>query len=84
MSWNCSPSSRAGTKTDSPGPAHRGLCGRQPGTVPQALLHNLKHNQVLHELNLILTVAFHEVPWIPVRAAGAGHSPLAQASGALS
>ncbi len=35
-----------------------------PDTVPQALLHNLKHNQVLHERNLILTVVFHDVPWI--------------------
>jgi len=35
-----------------------------PGTVPQALMHNLKHNQVLHERNLILTVAFHDVPWV--------------------
>ena len=33
-------------------------------TVPQALLHNLKHNQVLHERNVIVTVAFHEVPWV--------------------
>jgi KUP system potassium uptake protein len=37
-----------------------------PTTVPQALLHNLKHNQVLHEHNLILTVVFHEVPWVPM------------------
>jgi KUP system potassium uptake protein len=36
-----------------------------PGTVPQALMHNLKHNQVLHERNVILTVVFHEIPWIP-------------------
>jgi KUP system potassium uptake protein len=36
-----------------------------PDTVPQALLHNLKHNQVIHERNLILTVVFHEVPSIP-------------------
>jgi KUP system potassium uptake protein len=36
-----------------------------PDTVPQALLHNLKHNQVLHERNIILTVVFHDVPWIP-------------------
>ncbi len=35
-----------------------------PNTVPQALLHNLKHNEVLHERNLILTVVFHDVPWI--------------------
>jgi KUP system potassium uptake protein len=36
-----------------------------PSTVPQALLHNLKHYRVLHETNVILTVAFHDVPWIP-------------------
>jgi KUP system potassium uptake protein len=36
-----------------------------PGTLPQALMHNLKHNQVLHERNVILTVKFHDVPWIP-------------------
>ncbi|MES2583143.1 MAG: potassium transporter Kup [Pseudomonadota bacterium] len=35
-----------------------------PGTVPQALMHNLKHNQILHTRNLILTVVFHDVPWI--------------------
>jgi len=35
-----------------------------PDTVPQALMHNLKHNQVLHERNIILTVVFHDVPWI--------------------
>ena len=34
-------------------------------TVPQALLHNLKHYQVLHQQNLILTVRFQEVPWVP-------------------
>ena len=37
-----------------------------PSTVPQALLHNLKHNQVLHERNVILTVVFRDVPWVPV------------------
>jgi KUP system potassium uptake protein len=37
-----------------------------PTTVPQALLHNLKHNQVLHERNVILTVVFHDVPWVPM------------------
>jgi len=36
-----------------------------PDTVPQALMHNLKHNQVLHEQNVILTVRFQEVPWVP-------------------
>ncbi len=36
----------------------------EPGTVPNALLHNLKHNKVLHENNLFVTVRNHEVPWI--------------------
>ena len=34
------------------------------GTVPNALLHNLKHNKVLHQHNLFVTVTSHEVPWI--------------------
>jgi KUP system potassium uptake protein len=36
----------------------------EPGTVPNAMLHNLKHNKVLHEINLFVTVRNHEVPWI--------------------
>ncbi len=36
----------------------------EPGIVPNALLHNLKHNKVLHEQNLFVTVRNHEVPWI--------------------
>jgi KUP system potassium uptake protein len=36
----------------------------QPGTVPHALLHNLKHNKVLHEHNLFVTVRSHEIPWV--------------------
>jgi KUP system potassium uptake protein len=36
----------------------------QQGTVPNAFLHNLKHNKVLHEYNLFVTVRNHEVPWI--------------------
>ena len=36
-----------------------------PDTVPQALMHNLKHYQVLHEQNLIMTVKFEEVPRVP-------------------
>ncbi len=34
--------------------------------VPAALLHNLKHNQVLHERVLILNVKVEEVPHVPV------------------
>ncbi|MGD9759723.1 MAG: potassium transporter Kup [Comamonas sp.] len=36
----------------------------EPGTVPHALLHNLKHNKVLHARNLFVTVRNHEVPWV--------------------
>jgi KUP system potassium uptake protein len=32
--------------------------------VPNALLHNLKHNKVLHKQNLFVNVQNHEVPWI--------------------
>ena len=34
------------------------------GLTPNALLHNLKHNKVLHERNLFVTVRQHESPWI--------------------
>jgi KUP system potassium uptake protein len=34
------------------------------GIVPNAMLHNLKHNKVLHERNLFVTVQSHGVPWI--------------------
>ena len=37
----------------------------QPDLTPTALLHNLKHNKVLHESNLFVTVHTHEVPRIP-------------------
>jgi KUP system potassium uptake protein len=36
----------------------------EPGTVPNALLHNLKHNKVMHAINLFVTVRHHEVPWV--------------------
>ena len=48
---------------------------RAPGTAvfmngeadltPTALLHNLKHNNVLHETNLFVTVETLDVPWVP-------------------
>jgi KUP system potassium uptake protein len=34
-------------------------------SIPSALLHNLKHNQVLHERVLILTVKVEEIPHVP-------------------
>jgi KUP system potassium uptake protein len=36
-----------------------------PDSVPAALLHNLKHNQVLHERVIILNVKVEEVPHMP-------------------
>jgi len=35
-------------------------------SVPAALLHNLKHNQVLHERVLILNVKVEDVPHVPI------------------
>jgi KUP system potassium uptake protein len=34
------------------------------GGTPLALLHNLKHNRVLHERNVILTIVTEEIPFI--------------------
>ncbi len=36
----------------------------EQGLTPNALLHNLKHNKVLHETNLFVTVTHLEVPWL--------------------
>nr|WP_231727461.1 MULTISPECIES: potassium transporter Kup [unclassified Sphingomonas] len=33
--------------------------------VPQALLHNVKHNKVLHERNIIATVVIERIPHVP-------------------
>ncbi|HET7061411.1 MAG TPA: potassium transporter Kup [Nitrosospira sp.] len=37
-----------------------------PAGVPHALLHNLSHNQVLHERVIFLTVEYLEIPLVPV------------------
>jgi KUP system potassium uptake protein len=37
-----------------------------PDSVPHALLHNLKHNKVLHERTVFLTIVTHDVPFVPV------------------
>jgi KUP system potassium uptake protein len=51
-----------------------GSAARVPGTavfmtssgsgVPHALLHNLKHNKVLHERVILLTVRIEDVPYV--------------------
>jgi KUP system potassium uptake protein len=35
-----------------------------PNGVPHALLHNLKHNKVLHERVMLLTVSIEDVPYV--------------------
>jgi KUP system potassium uptake protein len=35
-----------------------------PSLTPTALLHNLKHNHVLHESNIFVTVETLQVPWV--------------------
>jgi KUP system potassium uptake protein len=37
----------------------------EPGSVPAALMHNLKHNQVLHEQVVLLTVKVARRPRVP-------------------
>jgi KUP system potassium uptake protein len=37
-----------------------------PETAPSALLHNLKHNKVLHERNIVLTVKSRDTPRVPL------------------
>ncbi|APV50335.1 potassium transporter Kup [Betaproteobacteria bacterium GR16-43] len=34
-------------------------------SVPHALLHNLKHNRVLHDKTVFLTIVTHDVPVVP-------------------
>jgi KUP system potassium uptake protein len=36
-----------------------------PKGTPPALLHNLKHNKVLHERVILLTVKIEDVPYVP-------------------
>ena len=36
-----------------------------PTSVPTALMHNLKHNRVLHERNIILTIRTEDTPRVP-------------------
>ena len=35
-----------------------------PNIVPHAMLHNIKHNKVLHELNIMLTVVTRDITYV--------------------
>jgi KUP system potassium uptake protein len=37
----------------------------EPNSAPTALLHNLKHNKVIHENNVVLTVKAANIPYVP-------------------
>ena len=41
-----------------------------PNSVPRAMLHNMKHNMVLHERIIMMTVVPEDVPHVPPRSAG--------------
>jgi KUP system potassium uptake protein len=41
------------------------MTGRQQG-IPSAMLHNLKHNKVMHQRNILLTVVMRAVAHVPV------------------
>jgi KUP system potassium uptake protein len=40
------------------------LTGNRQG-IPRTLLHNFKHNKILHRHNVFLTIATEEVPFVP-------------------
>jgi KUP system potassium uptake protein len=54
--------SAAGSATRVPGTAV--FMTTTPDGVPHALLHNLKHNKVLHQRVLLLTVKIEDVPYV--------------------
>jgi KUP system potassium uptake protein len=54
--------SAAGSATRVPGTAV--FMTTAPDGIPHALLHNLKHNKVLHERVMLLTVKIEDVPYV--------------------
>jgi KUP system potassium uptake protein len=40
-----------------------------PGGIPNVLMHHVKHNQVLHEQVVLLSLHTQSVPWVPARKA---------------
>ncbi|MGN6104776.1 MAG: potassium transporter Kup, partial [Kofleriaceae bacterium] len=37
-----------------------------PGAIPNVLVHHIKHNQVLHEQVVLLSIKIENVPWVDV------------------
>ncbi|AOA57118.1 potassium transporter Kup [Acinetobacter larvae] len=46
-------------------PGHAVYLTGTPNIVPHAMLHNIKHNKVLHEKNILVTVVTRDVPYVP-------------------
>jgi KUP system potassium uptake protein len=42
----------------------------QPDSTPPALLHNIKHNHVLHENNIVLSIRTENIPVVPIEERG--------------
>ncbi len=40
-----------------------------PGGIPNVLMHHVKHNQVLHQQVVFLSLHTQSVPWVPARSA---------------
>ncbi|MBN9038944.1 MAG: potassium transporter Kup [Rhizobiales bacterium] len=58
---------RLGAKPPTVVPGTAVFLTSDPDSAPTALLHSLKHYHVLHEKNVILTVAAEDQPYVPER-----------------
>jgi KUP system potassium uptake protein len=56
---------RLGTHERNRVPGTAIFLARDPGRVPHALLHNLRHNKVLHKLVIFLTIRTSDDPTVP-------------------
>jgi KUP system potassium uptake protein len=55
---------RTGTRSVERVPGTAVFMAADPGGVPHALLHNMKHNKVLHERVIVITVKIEDVPYV--------------------
>jgi KUP system potassium uptake protein len=60
-------SQQGGSKAFQRVPGTAVFLSSQPQAVPHALLHNLKHNHVLHDTIFVVTVETEDRPWVPSR-----------------
>jgi KUP system potassium uptake protein len=55
---------RTGTRSVERVPGTAVFMAADPDGVPHALLHNMKHNKVLHERVIVITVKIEDVPYV--------------------